>query len=639
MTEDYKSKLLKYLTGKLSNETGSNTPQFGDYSTNNNNTRQQIADELETSISNIIIRGYVTSEQYEEFLLYGINNDTSKSFVGIFSSKMELIQLIQTFDSGSDLFTIISLQIAEDGKFYGLSQDVADGVYTVRILLLNNIFASGLKNGTYSIKLRNDYIIPSSNNFRCIATANKDVIKKAQDEAIYYVTGFEENNTQTKVVKFQINIEGGNTWDTYSMGNNVYYAQSRFTVLLNKEGDTYSYYAYALDVINDKYVVYKIDGEGNITNPKSINLTGDVDFQSSQVLAINNNLVYVSIGNATNLETSIYKVSNNNLVLVETTPWAEMPDESYSSADYYLQNINNNVFVTKYYPSTNGKYIYLGMIIDTTLYYKQEGQGTAILTKNFNLFTVFTETYIKNQYNLYSIYINSDFNNQTAGTYLNNLSLVYNSNNYNGLPYEALNCLVPNSGILYDDNDDVIFARNLYNKTVSGQTTTSTVQIPNTLLNNDTIAQNDLIGQTNGVLVSDNTQFTKNIYETVDLNFSNTLIIRNDNDENNKILNPIGASRLNNSVSQTVDYGNAQATKIKVNYSDNTNIIIELNPAVQVTLINDTQATYSFNIYVQKEIDNIQIISQDENTVYQTISGLNLTIGKTYNITQDVEVL
>jgi hypothetical protein len=245
--------------------------------------------------------------------------------------------------------------------------------------------------------------------------------------------------------------------------------------------------------------------------------------------------------------------------------------------------------------------------------------------------------YASNNYNLYKIYAFNNYDS-ASGTH-DEITLVYNANNYNGLPYKNINGLVPNSSILYNEDGEIIFARNLYNKIVSGQNTTSTVQIPNTLLNDATIAQKSLIGQTNLELTNDNVSLTKNIYETVDLNFSNTLIMRNDNDENNKILNPTGSARLNNSVSQTTDYDDAKATKLKINYADDTNQIIKLNPIAQITILTDTKARYSFSIYVQKEIDNIQIISFDENTVYQTINNLNLTVGKTYNITQDVEVL
>ena len=198
MTNDYKQILLKYLTGKLENETGVDEPQFGDYKISNRNTRQQIANELGTTVANIVIRGNVSSNDYNTILLYGINTSNSKNFIGIFNQEMEMVQLIQTFITGSDLFNIISIQIDENGEMYGLSRDNE----TLRILLFNNILASGLISGEYSVILRKDYIIPATSNFLCTTQATKDIIKKTPGEAIYYITGYDNgSNTYTKVIR------------------------------------------------------------------------------------------------------------------------------------------------------------------------------------------------------------------------------------------------------------------------------------------------------------------------------------------------------------------------------------------------------------------------------------------------------
>ena len=65
------------------------------------------------------------------------------------------------------------------------------------------------------------------------------VIKKVPGESIYYITGYlNDNNSYTQVVKFQINVGSTNTWDTYTIGTNIFYAQSKFTVLINKDENT-----------------------------------------------------------------------------------------------------------------------------------------------------------------------------------------------------------------------------------------------------------------------------------------------------------------------------------------------------------------------------------------------------------------
>ena len=48
-------------------------------------------------------------------------------------------------------------------------------------------------------------------------------------------------------------------------------------------------------------------------------------------------------------------------------------------------------------------------------------------------------------------------------------------------------------------------------------------------------------------------------------------------------------------------------------------------------------ATYTITIYVPKLITNIEIISNDETTSYQTITG-TFNINKYYTLTQNVRV-
>ena len=192
--------------------------------------------------------------------------------------------------------------------------------------------------------------------------------------------------------------------------------------------------------------------------------------------------------------------------------------------------------------------------------------------------------------------------------------------------------MIPNSGILYDDNNDVIFARNLYNKTVNDRVTQSTIEIPNNYLNDKMIAKQDLISETNSIMVEKENIITKNVYETVYLNFINTLQMINNNDTNNPILNPVGATRLNESISEVQDYDNQKISKAKINYQDGTNSIIP----IAFTQVENAMRT-NFTIYVNKGIINIELISQDEDTVYNTITS-EFELNKTYIISQDLTV-
>ena len=636
MTEDFKSKVLKYLTGNLEQNTGVNEPQFSEYEITTTNTRQQIATELNTDITNILIRGNLSANQYNEVLLYGKNTDTNKPFIAVFNAKMILLQLIQTYASGNDLFDTYSMQIDENGSIYGLSQDTSGSTYTLRVILFNNIFLSNVNSDSYSVELKKTYIVPSTNGFHCINTAPKDIIKKAAGEAIYYITGYGNGNyTYTQVMIFQINVESSNTWNLYSMGSNVYYAQSRFSVLINKAGDNYVYYAYGLDVLNNRYVVYSLSNSGTATNINTINITNSMSYTTSQILALNSNTIYASISDNVEHINYLYKVVGNTLQLIESTIGYQGGGEIWNPAIYYLQNINGTVFVTKYAPFRFGVQIFFGMLQDTTIYYKQEGQQSSVTDNltNFSNINAYSDTYINNQYNLYNIYINSDYNNEEETYALNKLTLIYNQFYYNGVEYENTNSLIPEYSNLYDENGNIIFSRNLYNLSINGNTTISTIEIPNTMLNNTTIAQKNLISETNSIMNNDTTTLTKNIYENVDINFFNTLVMKNSNNPNNEIINNIGSSRLNNSVSETNDYSDVIANKIRINYEDGTNAVQKIG----IPTITNNVATYTITIYVHKEITNIEIISNDESTSYQTIIGV-FEINKFYTLTQNVRV-
>ena len=195
--------------------------------------------------------------------------------------------------------------------------------------------------------------------------------------------------------------------------------------------------------------------------------------------------------------------------------------------------------------------------------------------------------------------------------------------------------MIPNSGTILDENDNLIFARNLYNVSINQNTTESTLEIPNTYLNNNIINTQNLYSQTNSLLNSNEQSITKNIYETLYINFFNTINIKNANDPNNVIINVPGASRLNGSISGYNSYNNVKIGLVKVNYTDNTSQNIT---GLEITKNSDTNYTISFVIYVPKEISSIQIMSADGMTTYQTINP-NLQTGKFYRITQDVKIV
>ena len=108
-----------------------------------------------------------------------------------------------------------------------------------------------------------------------------------------------------------------------------------------------------------------------------------------------------------------------------------------------------------------------------------------------------------------------------------------------------------------------------------------------------------------------------------------TYLVWTNRNTDDYINNIPGSSRLNDSISNTNDYDDATLTKAKVNYANGTNEIIETT-----NTITDGIAAIAFSITVLNDILNIELISEDEDTVYQTIDGNQFVIGNIYNIVQ-----
>ena len=126
------------------------------------------------------------------------------------------------------------------------------------------------------------------------------------------------------------------------------------------------------------------------------------------------------------------------------------------------------------------------------------------------------------------------------------------------------------------------------------------------------------------------------------INFIETMYISNRNDPNDVIFNQNGANRLNSSATDLNDYNNAKMSKYRINYTDNTNDIKSLDNSNPVVSTEDGYKT-TFNIVflnpMGKNVERIDLISNDENTIYQTIEFNNLTSGKLYRLSQDVNIV
>ena len=624
MTQDYKDKLLEYLTGNLTIESGENYPNFSE---NIETLDKNIYDNINSNLNNpyeLNILGKIYNNIYDEYLIYGYYKETSSSnkdgFIYLVDGDLNEIQIITTFSSGTKLFPITALNQDENNNIYGLSGDDAVSPHVSRVLLFNNIFASGLISGNYEAILRKDYIVPYNYN-QSVYRQNR--IIKSPEGSIYYMVFRDTANYATKIVKFTINVGAENEWIEASLPYS--FSTCRFDVKLDKSSGEEVLHYYGISSDNPAiYRDYIINGE-NATINKSITLPYQAKDSNSQVFVkdINNIYLYVAY-NYAGLNV-IYKLVGNELQTIYEIYSQQSPTDYYATI-VVLFEVNNGVFFFEKYRNYPDYNISIGYISPNNTYIKyfidSYSRSSSIITYDD------VDFYYKSLYNLVNFYIPIYADTDTT----KKITIDYNSINYNGEEYTDVNSLVPNKARLYDENNKMIFARNLYNKVINANTTISTLNIPNTNLNNIIIYNQSLIGETNYVLMNNQESITKNIYENLNINFYTTLRMINNNDPNNQIFNQVGSNRINSSVSSVKDYTNAKATKIRINYSDNTNKILNID-----FVITAHDCYTEFMIYIDKEISSIDFISNDENTIYNTIRP-EFEIGKYYKIRQSVYV-
>ena len=200
-----------------------------------------------------------------------------------------------------------------------------------------------------------------------------------------------------------------------------------------------------------------------------------------------------------------------------------------------------------------------------------------------------------------------------------------------------MNSMIPNSATL-SSNGVVIFARNLYNRIVNNNTTTSILNVPNNFLNGITINKEDLYSETNNLLTEASSSITTNIYEELMINFANTILMTDENDVNNIIENLTGATRVNTSISSVKDYDNCKITKYKINYQDGTNVVNNITSQNIVRLRGSVKYTFGLYNSSNKPLRNVELISNDENTIYQRINLTNLETDRFYVVNQEVGI-
>lgn len=657
MTEEAKKNLLDYMLGKMPSESGADeilAPNVEEISNNIDAFARENYPELSTrwSPEQLFTRGDYIILWCSDYDTSDISSPTymqwKKTFVIVLDKNYNLVKFIDKFESGTPLNPLPRLNKNDDGtgSLYGVDiifQSNLVDIERYRVVIINDFTLTN-----FNIRLLNSYNIPQYNG----NLINITQFIKSPTEAKYFMIFNYNNNSKGGGLEFVNNVGSDNEWNFYP------YTGSKSI--------TWRGYEQGFPQWEDNGLEFKIFADYEV-NEYNGNTTAIV-LLKSQVDGDNKSCVDDISTNLPNECKNVGQmgstVSNSNSILITTyTTDSDLSDSKYvieyklsdlsykiwySKEDYIWENyddgyvtsyddislfvINNQFYflrLYRYYKAThdadwNYTYeyydndLYLNQIYDEELiefFIKDFGQQGNV---NFDLL-------VSNVFNLYQFGL--IFQNMVL-----NLTQIYNPSNYNGSSYTNKNSLNSNSVILYS-NDNPIFARNLYNKTQNGATTTSTIEIPNNYLNDTLVDQKDLMSVNNNVIINDTNGFTKNVYETVYLNFVNTISVVNQN-ETQSVYNNAVATKLNTSINNPTDYDNLKLTKFKINYQDGTNTVSNL----QATLQDDGSYQLLMTFYLSKQADTLELISEDEQTVYLTYNLSNTEINKTYSFKQRVRI-
>lgn len=603
MTDDCKEQLLDYITGNITpGQQSLNNIRDGEENTNNFKQKLQ-----QKGISTVDYR-VISTDTTTNYIIYGnyINSSSNKAgFIVILNQNAEVLEILTEYDSGTTFSPFNTLSFDENGNIYGI--DFYNNKH--RVILLNNV-ALKTSQGFYC-KLRASYYIDET-NFKVISPyylrMGTSSIIKAIGEANYYILGQSTNNVM--LYEFKINVGSANEWNLYT-GPSIQNGEELYTwdILLNKSGDNnVAYICYKTDYYSQKLFFDYFNGS-TLTRTA----TYDIDTSIEDFRIYNNNTIYVS--GISPLESyykvGFYEIINGTINTIES--YTGGSNEQYSL--YEISIVNGLVFTEKgYYDTNTSKFNLTCGVYDGVDYIVSD---------------VFEDTFIRLNCEIQKTFSLYKFIVQTETKAYHPCIVIYD-NDYSGGSYSNYNSLISAHGELYNDNN-VIFARNLYNKIILNNTTTSILEVPFNYINDVVITNQQLLGETQTILVNNANSITKNIYENLFINFINTINVK----DNEDIIQLDSAKYINSNINigTETNYNNTKCTKVEIKYQDNTNKIFP----IAWTTIDDTHKYAKFTLYVDKPIYRLELISNDQTTTYITIER-ELEVGKYYTFKQYLKV-
>lgn len=685
MTDDYKKNLLDYMTKLLNQEdpyprdfwiTYEDMYQYKD-------SFSDFFDELNNKALFLKITGILENEKYDVSILYGsyITSDTTASLRG----RGFLIYLDKNYNVIDVLF-----KDKYDNYLRGFHKlyfdESSNRVYGV----CGHPTATpvGMNEPNYFCYIKNLFLKNNEDKYEFDINTSYNLnendiyvreIVKNPDSASYLMIGTNTRSEENiRVIQYTINVGESDVikkWNVINYGVYGGYYWNYVEMLayyLWFNGDTPHFkvvfgglnYNSSQTTLNGKYYGLATDNGDNVSYTR---LSKMVDILSPysgtmwkfgdqlEVLSVDENEIYFVVvyenaqeesGEIVNYyETRIHKFDGSSVSTIYTSPFfrGTASDGHNHDCEYFnfYKDTDGTIYLVRNNVSSTFNSVYVNLLNFTLHYNEINDSSNYWYAQNYSYeggdriyssFTILQRNYnISKIFNIIGDVSNITFTQENLTGYILVLTNLFNLDNYNGGHYIDKDFFVPKLVNLYS-GADIVFSRNIYNISIQNNTTMSSVEVPNTYLNDLTIDDNSLVGKTLYQLNRDVTNWNKNIYETVDISFINTLDII---DEDTNTTYELPAIKLNNSITNGGDtnYLNTPCTKYRINYNDNTNYVgsitwYQLTPFSRKTV---------FNVSITKDVYSIDLISNDETTVYMTIND-DFEIGKNYQIEQKVRI-
>jgi hypothetical protein len=615
-------------------------------------SRNKWVNYIPASWSNFRYEGMIAPDETTTGLgvLYGgylDNDNNSHGIITLFNNDFEPIKTIYEYSSGAPLRYIQYMKQSEDGTFYFIDDAVfsfaqRQQVITSqkRFVMVNNFTIQNNLTNDYEVNLRISYIFSGNYvNFYC-----KNMFKNPNSSHYIFFGGAVDSTSPVydyrylKIIGLKVNVGEANEWTLYTNSQNRIFGS-----------------AFAL-FDEDDNVMFRCLNTSTLTSSRTIDCTSktytgtvqtssiatfdfhpfvdDEDYKKQSVFLsmdevyfVQNNQRWGVTGTPNSKYIGLYKY------IFSTDKFTTIYEKSLGNYDYsdleaiYIDKCDTDIYVQY---NTN----IIGNPNNTADYYFQrltnDTWNPILIGETENFIYNQRIMFIKSNFNLLQVYLYAtNPRPQTWFQYL--IKEDYNVLNYNGESYVDYNSTVPYKAEVYSNNS-LVFARNLYNLTTNDNQSNATVVIPNSYLNNIDLTNQNLLSQTNSSMIENSEIVTKNIYETLYLNFINTINVIN---EDTNINYPNTASYINTNINTGTqnNYETTTLSKIRINWVGTS----ETFP-ISWEAIDDTHKQINFSLYIQNPILSVDLISGDELTTYMTIDTSTLEVGNTYEITQKLRI-